>query len=318
MGLSADEAFLKIEAILEEVTCSTEKHSLKDMLLEHLETHNEDPYDEVVDAIREHLRQNTDISGEAADEKITFPNSGEFAGNSARDSQHVDSFLYDDDTLETLADEGKFSHNYCDDCGSRNVKLLNLHSHSLPHEANRFVFEKMLSKSETKGKKLLDVGSRTGAMLYTAALYVNNAVVPEGEEGDFSGANSFASIKGIELSGFYCKLQKQTVEQFGMSKHVTVMHDDVFSAAGLAELGSADVLIFNNVFQFFASEEDQKSAWEKVRTTVKKGAILITVPSLSETLELLGMENTWAKQVLFPKPCEPSDEISALHKYIKM
>lgn len=37
---------------------------------------------------------------------------------------HVDSFLYNDEDIDRLCDEGKMSRNYCKDCGSHNTAPL--------------------------------------------------------------------------------------------------------------------------------------------------------------------------------------------------
>lgn len=37
---------------------------------------------------------------------------------------HVDAFLYDEDTIDDLVDEGKMSRNYCTNCLSKQVKPL--------------------------------------------------------------------------------------------------------------------------------------------------------------------------------------------------
>eukprot|EP01061_Rhynchopus_euleeides_P005378 TRINITY_DN14636_c0_g1_i1.p1 TRINITY_DN14636_c0_g1~~TRINITY_DN14636_c0_g1_i1.p1 ORF type:complete len:351 (+),score=164.26 TRINITY_DN14636_c0_g1_i1:102-1055(+) len=316
MTLSAEDAFLQIEEILAKVKPCAEGE-LKDMVRTLLDTEAADPFEDIVDAIREHLRDETPLSGEDPGEKIRLPNTGDFAGHTERDSAHVDSYLYDDDVLDTLVEDGKFSLHYCDACGSRDTKPLNMHSHSLPHDALRYLFTDVLTPEETKGKALLDVGSRTGAVLYTAALYVNHAVVPEDEAGDFQGDNRFSSIKGIELSSFFSELQVSTAEKFGLAGQVKVLNMDVFSEAGLAELAAADVLCLNNVFQFFAEEDAQRAAWSKLQGAVKKGAVLITVPSLEESLELLGLSNTWATEAHIHYPCSASDEMKAIHKYIK-
>ena len=41
-----------------------------------------------------------------------------------RTTIHVDAFLYDEDVIDELCDEGKMSRNYCTQCGSRDVKPL--------------------------------------------------------------------------------------------------------------------------------------------------------------------------------------------------
>ena len=37
---------------------------------------------------------------------------------------HVDAFLYDDEDIDRLCDEGRMSRNYCCDCGSHNTAPL--------------------------------------------------------------------------------------------------------------------------------------------------------------------------------------------------
>lgn len=41
-----------------------------------------------------------------------------------RPTLHVDAFLYDDDTVDALCEEGKMSRNYCMSCGSRKTAPL--------------------------------------------------------------------------------------------------------------------------------------------------------------------------------------------------
>lgn len=40
---------------------------------------------------------------------------------------HVDSFLYDDDAIDDLVEEGKMSRAYCLDCGSHKTQPLSDH-----------------------------------------------------------------------------------------------------------------------------------------------------------------------------------------------
>lgn len=123
---------------------------------------------------------------------------------------HVDGFLYDDDLVDQLCDEGQMSRNYCTQCGSHRVAPLSMSilflcmflwsiliiyscmlknqfyclcllqslfsslslsscttdfiSHSMTLKQLRFVMQHLLPSLQ--GKILLDVGSRTGAVLY--------------------------------------------------------------------------------------------------------------------------------------------------------
>jgi len=72
-----------------------------------------------------------------------------------------------------------------------------------------------------------------------------------------------------------------------MGSRVKVVHADVMSVPEL--LTSADVIVLNNVFEFFAaSPEDEINAWAFLATHASPGALLVVTPSLDETGERLG------------------------------
>jgi hypothetical protein len=50
---------------------------------------------------------------------------------------------------------------------------------------------------------------------------------------------------------------------------------------------SANVIIINNVFEFFLEPEEQISIWKFLRQTIKPGTLLVTVPPLEETFSHL-------------------------------
>jgi chemotaxis methyl-accepting protein methylase len=50
---------------------------------------------------------------------------------------------------------------------------------------------------------------------------------------------------------------------------------------------SADVIIMNNVFEFFLEPEEQISVWRFLRQTTKRGTLLVTEPPLEETFSHL-------------------------------
>ncbi|KAJ9471999.1 hypothetical protein DIPPA_10388 [Diplonema papillatum] len=300
---TVDDAYCKIEEIYESVKgCErTELKKLLDVMIQTEEAADEKMV-ETVEQIREYVKTQLPPSGETSDEKITFPTVGEFAEEASADtSAHVDFFLYDDDDVDELAEQGLLATHYCTVCKSRKIKPLHMHSHSLPMETMRYIFREVLTPAELKGKMLLDVGSRTGAMLYFASLY---------------HGGSLANITGIELSKAFCEVQKSTVRQFGF-KDITIVQGDVFSDEGLRLLASADVLVFNNVFEFFADIQAQRKAWRTVSETVKSGAILITVPSLEAALVKIKMKNTWAKETPLHYPHGAAEATMQVHKYVK-
>ncbi|KAL3208296.1 hypothetical protein MRX96_052576, partial [Rhipicephalus microplus] len=64
-------------------------------------------------------------------------------------------------------------------------------------------------------------------------------------------------------------------------------------------VASSDVVILNNVFEFFMPEQEQVALWQFLRRNIKKGAILVTVPSLEDSLKNLQtgiVISEWVKQ----------------------
>jgi len=50
---------------------------------------------------------------------------------------------------------------------------------------------------------------------------------------------------------------------------------------------SANVIIMNNVFEFFLEPEEQISVWRFLRQTIKPGTLLVTMPPLEDTFSHL-------------------------------
>ena len=79
-------------------------------------------------------------------------------------------------------------------------------------------------------------------------------------------------------------------------------------------LKSCDVVILNNVFEHFQSPEDQAKCWDVIFGSVKrKGQVIVTVPSLQESLdELKGqLPDNWVSEIewdldeeLVPDECD--------------
>lgn len=77
---------------------------------------------------------------------------------------HVDAFLYDEDFIDSLCEEGKMSRNYCMVCGSHQTAPLGFISHSFSLMELKFIYHHVLP--DLSGKVLVDVGSRLGTVLY--------------------------------------------------------------------------------------------------------------------------------------------------------
>lgn len=91
------------------------------------------------------------------------------------------------------------------------------------------------------------------------------------------------------MNDYFCKLQNDMVRKHRMQDRIEIVHDNLLNRASL--LQGADVVIMNNVFQFFSPVEIQRQLWEFLYTQLKgrKGAILVTVPSLQEQLKDAGL-----------------------------
>ncbi|XP_060031410.1 uncharacterized protein LOC103119904 isoform X2 [Erinaceus europaeus] len=179
---------------------------------------------------------------------------------------HVDAFLYDEDFIDSLCEEGKMSRNYCVVCGSHQTAPLGFISHSFSLMELKFIYHHVLP--DLSGKVLVDVGSRLGTVLYG------------------------------------------------------VLHADICSQGPL--LQNADVVIMNNVFEYFLDEAGQARAWEYISHNVKKqGALLVTVPSVEEALSRLQIKiqlSPWVEEVplnydAYPEKDIDRDVLEQIHLY---
>ena len=199
-------------------------------------------------------------------ENIVFPTLGEDSCLSATNSVHVDAFLYDEALEEELVQEGSLQRSYCKECGSKNIEDLTFITHSCSKERLEYIFSGLLPS--LKGKTVIDIGSRIGAVLYGAFYY-----------------SEAKKIIGVEINSDLCKLQTEIVQSFKLSDRISVVEGDMCTKADL--ISSGDVIILNNVFDWFMSPDLQISMWKFLRATVKPGSLLVTIPSLETSLEHL-------------------------------
>ncbi|XP_073340017.1 uncharacterized protein [Pagrus major] len=188
----------------------------------------------------------------------------------SRPTVHMDSFLYDEDQVDSLCEEGSFSRSYCLNCGSYRTAPLDFISHSFSISELQFLFENVLP--DLSGRLLVDVGSRLGAVLYGAHVF-----------------SSASQLIGVELCDEFVKLQNDIIQKYQLTDRIQVLHSDVCLQDAL--LQNADVLIMNNVFEFFMEPREQVRAWRFIMENFrKKGSLLVTVPSLQESLSTLQQE----------------------------
>lgn len=78
-------------------------------------------------------------------------------------------------------------------------------SHSMSLMELKFVFQYLLADMDLRGKRVLDVGSRLGAVLYGAYVY-----------------SSASIIVGAELDGALCNVQQQIIDKYQMQDRIKV------------------------------------------------------------------------------------------------
>ncbi|XP_007436859.2 uncharacterized protein LOC103058005 isoform X1 [Python bivittatus] len=193
---------------------------------------------------------------------------------------HVDAFLYDDDCIDSLCEEGKMSRNYCVACGSHQTAPLEFISHSFSLMELKFLYQELLP--DLTGKVLVDVGSRLGAVLFGAYYY-----------------SSASQIYGVEMNADFCLLQEDIITKYQLDDRIKVINADICTQASL--LQNADIIIMNNVFEYFLDRSEQARSWKIISQNVRKtGSLLVTVPSLEKSLSDLQVDiqlNQWVEAV---------------------
>jgi precorrin-6B methylase 2 len=141
-----------------------------------------------------------------------------------------------------------------------------------------------------KGKKIVDIGSRIGAVLYYAHIFTEAS-----------------EIIGVESDAYFTKLSQDIVKKQKMQDRVKVVNADIFNQAALVK--ESDIVIMHNIFEMFYEQEKQQALWNRVKKEllVKSGQIVITNPSLEESLERAGIDaekfglDKWVKGIPLAK-----------------
>jgi len=225
-------------------------------------------------------------------------------GLNFQNTAHVDAFLYDEADVEELRDNGKIPTHFCRNCGGKNIGEVELMTHSCGRDDLEFIFDALLPEL-SGGKVLLDVGSRIGAVLFGAYIYSNSS-----------------AIIGVEMNPDLCNLALQTTQQFKMQDRIQIVNAELSTRLDLVQ--SADVIVLNNVFDWFVPVNVQVNLWQLLRQNIKKGSLIVTVPSIEEALEKLpnnaGIDiNQWVKPSPPFRPSRlPSEDVSEKCEAIKL
>lgn len=98
-----------------------------------------------------------------------------------------------------------------------------------------------------------------------------------------------------------------------------IIHADILTQAPL--LANADVVVMNNVFEFFEpNSERHTQLWKFMRGAVsKKGALLVTIPALHESLEKAKVSldlGKWVEEVPLVYPSDQDlENLQDVHLY---
>ena len=230
-----------------------------------------------IEKIAADIRKKLPLDALMKTENIVYPTIGEDSNLTPANTVHIDAFLYDEQAEDALVEEGLLSKSYCIDCGSKNIDDVTFITHSCSKERLQFMFGELLPS--LKDKTVIDIGSRIGAVLYGAYFY--------------SEANK---IIGIEINTEFCHLQRCIVDKYKLGDKISILEGDMASMAEVIATG--DVVILNNVFEWFMAPEMQVSMWKFLRSTFSPGTLLVTIPSLETSLEPLDTGiclETWVK-----------------------
>jgi len=233
---------------------------------------------DVFQDIKDHLRTKLPTHATLESENIMFPTVGEDAKLNSNNTVHVDAFLYDEEEEEKLVEEGLLTRAFCRDCGSKNTEQFTFITHSCSQEKLEFMFTELVPN--LKDKVLVDVGSRLGAILYGAYLL-----------------SDAERIIGVELNKELCTLQRGIVKKFKFSDRICVLEGDACSMKNVMK--KADVIVLHNVFEWFATLEDQAKAWKFIHASAKKGARLLTSPPIEKSIQHLNIGinvNEWVRE----------------------
>ncbi|XP_041981207.1 uncharacterized protein LOC121734675 isoform X2 [Aricia agestis] len=235
------------------------------------------------------LKPMVPFKAEMPTETIIPPEVGDQADCNEVNTLHIDEFLYDVKDVEKLIKKGKIKKYYCKDCGSRNSEELIVTSHSMSRKALQYIF-KVLLPADLKGKQLLDVGSRLGAVLY-GAYYCSNA----------------AKIIGVEINKELCDIQDKIIKQFSMDKNrILVEHSDVTNVENLIK--TTDILVVN-VLDFFVDIQKHIEIWRFLRKHLKKGAHLVANRSMVDTFNCLDIFEEFIDWLTICKPYQIDNEM---------
>lgn len=255
----------------------------------------------LLDCIAADLRATVPLNCLAPEEPVYFPTRGQNADLSPSSTLHVDAFLYPtDEDVDNLCDQLGVGRNLCTECGSWKTKPIDFISHSMSREQLQYIFQYLLP--DLRGKLIVDVGSRLGTVLWGGYVY-----------------SQAAKLIGVEKNSYFYELQCQVIMKYGLKDRVQLLCADVCNVPDL--LKEADVIVLNNVFEFFCTPETQINIWNFLYTQLRRGTLLVTIPSILDSINALPFEvpidaSKWITEVPLTNTCVSDDQdLQNVHLY---
>jgi len=228
-------------------------------------------------------------------ERLTFPTRFAADGDVLTEANTIflDAFLYDAATEEAMIEEGVLPTAYCKVCRSKDIENYNYVTHSCSKEVLEAIFTSLLPPLPAD-TVVLDVGSRLGAVLYGAYVFTQAKY-----------------IVGVEMNEELCKIQGQVCNTFGLTDRVNIECSEMTTRLDLFQ--KANVVVLNNVFEFFVTEDGgaRASMWKFLRTAMRPGTLVVSSPSIEKSLSTIqtGIEiNSWVEELPPFRPIEDSSE----------
>ena len=156
---------------------------------------------------------------------------------------------------------------------------------------------------------ILDIGSRTGCVLFAAHLMTKceRIIGIEIEQGWVDISRKVA--QKFEMEG-QLLTQRFFVCQNSFLDRIEIHNENIANKKGLDILSEADLVIMHNPFEWFSKEKGEKE-FELMKSNFKKGAIIVTLPSIeSQSISIEG----WCENIT-PKEGPWRDELKEFSLY---
>lgn len=111
------------------------------------------------------------------------------------------------------------------------------------------------------------------------------------------------NIFGIEINEQLHKIQKQIITDYNLNDRIQIINDDILNRGDIMD--TFDIVILNNVFEFFLDSEQEIKIWRFLKNKLKKGCLVATIPSVEETfvrLDVFEEFSSWLKLTAVQQP----------------